>query len=154
VQDFNRRKTFQSKFRIELAKRFEHPGVIAERKRWMQPADDVQLSDPQLKSFARFLDNFFHTKLKAIRIPLLSSERAELAAQNAIIGIIDVAINDVARAIADFSLPREIGNGSNSVQVLAFEKPQRIALRNALACGNLFVKIPQFAALDKELHEI
>src|SRR5262249_42870135 len=88
--------------------------------------------------------------LKTIRIALLSRERAELATQDAVVGIIDVAINDIAGPIADHSLARQVSDRSHGVQILALEEPQRIGLGNSLACGNLVIKVPQFAPQKKK----
>jgi hypothetical protein len=120
----------------------------------MQPADNVQFRYAQMEGFAGFLNNLLNGKLKTIGIPLLSRERTKLATQNAIVGIIDVTINDIAGPVADFSLPGEIGDRSDGVQILALEQPQRIGFGNSLSGGNLLIKVPQFAALDKEPHEV
>src|SRR5262245_38692773 len=120
----------------------------------MQSAHDVQFSDSEVQSFASFLDNLFNGKLETIRISLLSSEGTELATQDAVIVIIEVTIDNVAGPIANLSLSGEVGDGSHGVQILALEKAQRIGFGNSLACGNLVVKVPQFAALNEELHEL
>jgi hypothetical protein len=65
----------------------------------MQPADDVQFSDPEAQRFAGFLDDCFDAELKAVRVPFFARERAELAAQDAVIGVINVPINDITGAI-------------------------------------------------------
>jgi hypothetical protein len=79
---------------------------------------------PQEQSLASFLHDFFDGKLEAIGIPLFAGERAELAAQDAVIGVIDVPIDDVAGAIgrrAQAHLPGKISDGANGLQILALE---------------------------------
>src|SRR5258708_6577383 len=107
-----------------------------------------------MQRFAGFLDDFFDRELKTIRIALLAGKGTELATENAVVGVIDVTIDDVAGPVADLSLSREISDSSDRVQILALEKPQPIGFGNSLPCGNLVVKVAQFAPLDKELHLI
>jgi len=120
----------------------------------MQSADDVQFRDANFQRLARFLNNFLDGKLKAVRVAFLARERAKLAGQNAIIGIIDVAIDDVARTIADFELPRKIRNRADGVQIFRLEQSQRGAFRNALARNDFVVDVAQFAALNEKIHTI
>jgi hypothetical protein len=120
----------------------------------MQATHDVQFGNSEMQRFTGLLNNLFDGKLETIRISLLASEGTELATQDAVIGIIDVTIDDVARSVTDLSLPGEIGDRSDRVQILALEKAQCIGFGNSLACGNLVVEVPQFAALNKELHEL
>ena len=90
----------------------------------MQSADDVQLRNAELERLARLLDHLRDRQLEAIRVPFLARERAELAAQDAVIGVIDVPIDDVAGAIgrrAQAHLPGKIGDGADGLQILALE---------------------------------
>ena len=154
MQNFDRRKAFQLKLRIQRSQRPQHVRVIAERQRRMQPADNVQFRNTEVQRFTCFLNNLIDRKLKTIRIALLPRKGTELATQNAVVGIVDIAVDNIARAIADFSLPCEVGDSSHGVQILALEQAQRIGFGNSRAGGNLLIKVPQCAALDEELHEI
>ena len=92
--------------------------------------------------------------MEAIRISLFPGERAELAAQNAIVRVVNVTIDDVAGPIADFSLPDHVGDCADGVYVLALEEPESFRFGDALTGDNLVVDVPQFAALDEKLHTI
>src|SRR5213080_3993085 len=114
MQDFNGRKALQLQTRVQRAQGLEHLEVITKWQRRMQAANDVQFGNPQVQRLTRFLDDLLDCKLKPIRIPLFSRERTELAAQDAIIGVIDVTVNDVAGLISALSQPRpprKIGDG-------------------------------------------
>ena len=65
----------------------------------MQSADDVQFGDAQLQRLARLVDNFLNGELEAVGVAFLLREGAELAGENAVIGIVDVAVDDVAGAV-------------------------------------------------------
>ena len=120
----------------------------------MQPADDVQFRDANLQGLSRFRDNFLDRQLKTVRVALLTRERAELARQDAVIGIIDVAIDDEAGAVvAGFFLPCKIRNRADGVQILRFKQPQRGDLGNALARDDFVVNVAKFAALNEKIHE-
>ena len=81
----------------------------------MQAADDVQFRDADFQGFARFFDDFFDGKLETIGVAFFTGKGAELAGENAVIGIIDVAVDDVAGAIADFALAHEIRDGADGI---------------------------------------
>jgi hypothetical protein len=100
------------------------------------------------------LNNFLDREHESVGIPLFSSERAELAAQDAIIGIIDVPVDDVTGPVAVFALANEIGDGAERVQVTSLEQAQGVGLVEALAGGDFVVKVAELAVLDQELHRI
>ena len=77
-----------------------------------------------------------------------------MATQDAVIRIIDVAIDDVAGAITGFPLPHEVRDGPHDIEVLRFKQSERVRLGNAFARRDLVIKVAQFAPLDKELHVI
>ena len=110
----------------------------------MQPADNVQFGDAEIQRFARFLHDFFDAELKAIRVALLARERAKLAAQDAVVRIVDVAIDDVTGAIAVFALSGEIGDGAERIQIFGFKQTQSVGFINAFACGHFLVDIGKF----------
>src|SRR5882762_8263571 len=114
----------------------------------MQSPHNVQLSDAQVERFACFLDDLLDAELKAVGVPLLARKRTELAAQDAIIGVVNVAVNDVARPVgtrAEADLPGEISDRAERIQILALEKPQRVGVRNAFARRDLVIEIAQLA---------
>src|SRR5262245_26807809 len=133
MQNLNRGETFQLQPWIQTAQCMKQVGVIAERQGWMESADDVQFGDPKVKRFAGFLNNFINRKLETIRVALFTGKGAELAAENAIIRIIDIAINDIASPVADPALASEISDGTKCIQIFGFEKPQSIDIRNPFA---------------------
>src|SRR5581483_141871 len=91
-------------------------------------------------------------ELEAVRVALLSGEGAELAAQDAGVGVIDVAIDDVAGAVAGLALAREVGDGADGIEVPALEEAQGVGFGDAFAGGDLFMEVPEFAALRKKVH--
>src|SRR6266545_103568 len=154
VQNFNGRETFQLQPCIERAQTAEHVHVITERQGRMQSADDVQLGDPDGQRLARFLDHLRNRQLEAVLVAFLAGERAELAAQDAVVRIVDVAVDDVAGATAVLALVDKIRNGADGVQVFALEKPQGVGLGNPVAGGDFVADIAQLAALQKKVHRI
>jgi len=171
VQDFNRGETFELQpwgrdgalhcpvvaarrpyLRVERSQCLEHVHVVTERQRRMQSADDVQFRNAELERLTRLFDHLRNGQLETIRVAFLARERAELAAQDAVIRVVDVAIDDVAGAVANLLLPREISDGAEGVQVFGLKQPQRVGFGNALAGGDLVLEVAQFAALDEEMH--
>ena len=73
--------------------------------------------------------------------------------QNAVIGIVDVAVDDVAGAVAGLALPRKIRDRADGVEIFGFKQPQRIGFRNALAGGDFVINVAQFASLNEKIHK-
>src|SRR5882762_6807609 len=99
---------------------------MAEGQRRMQPTDDMQFRDANLQRFARLPDDLLDGKLKAVGVAFLFREGAELAREDAVVRVVDVAVDDEAGAVAVLFRADEIGDGSKGVQVLRFKQPQRI----------------------------
>src|SRR2546423_15402528 len=139
MQDFDRREALKLQPRIEGAQTAQHRGVVFELQRWMQAADNVQFGDPEAQRLARLFDDLVQGQLETVRIALFSSKGAKLAAQDAVIGIIDVAIEDITGAVAYLGLSRKVGNRADRVKIFAFEQAQCVALGNALPRGDFVV---------------
>src|ERR1035437_10997053 len=113
----------------------------------------MQFRDAELQRLARLRHNFRDGKLKAVRVALLLRKGEELAGEDAVIRVVDVAIDDEAGAVvAGLFLPRKIGDGTEGVQVFRFKQPQRIGLGNAFARDDLVVTVAQLAALNEKIH--
>jgi hypothetical protein len=120
----------------------------------MQPADDVQLGNAKVQGLARFLNNFIDAELEAVGVAFLAGKGAEFAAQDAVGGLVNVAVDDVAGSVAHFAPASQVGDGTQGVQVLALEKAQRVGVGQASAGGDLLIKVAQVAALDEKIHRI
>src|SRR5438874_1027441 len=130
MEDFDGGKAFELEARIEFLQRAEHPGVVTEGKRRMQAADDVQLGDADTESFAGHLNDFFDRVLEAIGVPFFARKSAEFAAQDAVVRVVDVAIEDVSGALAIDAFARKIGDGADGVKVFALEEPEGVLFGN------------------------
>src|SRR2546430_14908763 len=119
----------------------------------MQPADNVQLRDAQRQRFARLLNDFVRGQLETVLVALLAREGAELAAQDAVVRVVDVAVDDVAGAAAVLALVYKVGDGADRIEVFALEQPQGVGFGNPLAGHDLVVNVAQLAALYEEVHE-
>src|SRR5438445_5245605 len=119
----------------------------------MQPADDVQFGDAQRGRLPRFLHDFIHGQLEAVLVAFLARERAKLAAQDAVVRVIDIAVDDVAGAAAVPAPVDEVRNGADRVEVFALEEPQGVGVGNPLTRNDFVVEVAQLAALNKKVHE-
>ena len=119
----------------------------------MQAADDVHFGDADFQCRTGLLHDPFDGKLKAIGIAFLARERAKLAGQNTVVRIVDVAIDDVARAVADLALPDKICDGADGVQVSRFKEPEGVGIGDAFIGDNLVVNVAQLATLNDKTHD-
>src|SRR5688572_4014733 len=154
MENLDGRKTLQVKFGTNSAQGLQHLNVITEGQGGMQAADNMQFRDPDRESFTRFLDDVIHGELKAVGVALFAGERAELAAQDAVVRIVDVAVQNVARAIAALPFPHEIRDCADGVEVFAFEKAKSIRLGNTLRRDHFFVDISKIAVAKRKRHQI
>src|ERR1051325_5979646 len=152
MEGFDGGETFQLEPRVERAQRFEHVGVIAERQRRVQSADDVQFRDAEPQRLARLLDHLLDAQLKAVLVALLAREGAELAAQDAVVGVVEVAVDDVAGAVADLAFPGEIGERAKGIEVFRLEQAQCVGLGEPFTCGHLVVEVAQRTLFQQEIH--
>src|SRR5437879_8676831 len=120
----------------------------------MQSADNVQLGNAQRQRLARFLHDLVSAQLEAVFVAFLAGERAELAAQDAVVRIVDVAVDDVAGAAPILALVHKIRDGADGVEVFALEQPQGVGLGHPFAGDHFVVEVAQIAALEKKVHRI
>jgi hypothetical protein len=118
----------------------------------VQPADYVKFRNSKVQRPLRLLHDFLHRELKSVRVSLLPGKGAELAAQDAVVRVVDIAIDDEAGAIARLSLPGKVRDGAQRVEVLALEEPQRLGIGYPLSVGDFPMDVAQFAVLNKKVH--
>ena len=79
---------------------------------------------PLAECFPHGVDDFVDRVFKSMRIAFLRGEGAELAGEHADVGVVDVAIENVGRDVAVFSLPHGAGHDPESVEVIRSVKLQ------------------------------
>src|SRR5579863_753900 len=109
----------------------------------MQAADDVEFGDAEFKGVAGFFDDFFDGKLEAVGIALFAGESAELATENAVVGVVDVAIDDVAGAITVFAAALDIRDCAEGVEIGGLEELLGVSVGDSLAGVDFGINVPQ-----------
>src|SRR5207249_11858572 len=112
----------------------------------------VQLGNAKRQRLPRQFDHFVRAILETIGVALLAGKGAELAAQNAVIGVVEITVENIAGAVAHFLLSAKISDGAERIKVFAFKQPQRVRFGDAFARDHLFKDVAQLAALYKEAH--
>jgi hypothetical protein len=117
----------------------------------MQSADDVQFRDAELQGFPRLFNDLLDGQLEAVGVAFLARERAELARQDAVVRVVDVAVDDVAGAVANFfgtPGPRWRRRRSNpSIQTAGAHRPRKCVRRRPPCRTGRAI-----AALNEEIH--
>src|SRR5205085_10031814 len=67
-----------------------------------------------------------------------------LAAQDAVIGVVDVGIDDVGGAVADLASAGDVRKSAEGVEVARAEETQGFVFGEAFACDRLVVEVAQF----------
>ena len=152
MQDLNRRERLQMQFGIERLQRPQHLDVVVPLERRMQPANDVNLRDAQLERLLRLLDHLRQVVFVRARVAPPPIKRAKIAVEDADVGVIDVAIENVIRHVAVLALAHSVGHRANRGQILRAVQPQTIVLGDALCRLHLLVDVPQLRPLDQFVH--
>ena len=101
--------------RAQFTQKLEIPIFFQAR---MEPADHVHLRDSKAERFSHHADNFVNRVFKGVCIALLRGESAELAGEDANIGIIDVTIVNVGGVVAVLSLAHDVGDHAKRVKIV------------------------------------
>ena len=109
----------------------------------MQTADDVKFGDADGERGAGFFDDLFGAELPAVGVAFFAGERAELAAQDAVVGVVDVGVDDVGGAVADFALAGDVGKGAEGVNVFGIEKAEGFVVGEPFACDGFVVEVAE-----------
>src|SRR5258708_23243919 len=124
MQNLDGSETLQLQSFIERPKRRQHFGVIREWKRRMKSTHNVKFSDSQRQRLPRHFDDLLGGILESVGVAFLSGKGAELAVQDAVIRVIDVAIDDVAGPPAILALAGSAGQSAQRIDFFALEQPQ------------------------------
>jgi hypothetical protein len=114
----------------------------------------VEFGDADGQRFARFLDHLGNRELEAIGVAFFAGEGAELAAEDAVVRVVDVAIEDVGGVVSAFAGADEIGDRTDGVEVFAVEKAEGVVFGNALAFDDFVVEIAEFAVAEGKVHAV
>jgi hypothetical protein len=106
----------------------------------MQPADHVHFGNPAGERFPDRLDDFIGGMFESMGITLFCRESAELAGEDADIGVIDVAIEDIGGDVAVLPFPHRAGHDAEGVKIARAIKGERLLLVDALV-GSIFSAI-------------
>src|SRR5438270_4228125 len=118
MANLDRGKCFDVKLRIKSAQLLHKIEIPVFFQCGMQPADHVHLRHSEAERIAHHADDFVNRVLKGVCIALFSGESAELAGEQANVGVIDVAIVDISCVVAVLSLTHNVGNYSEGVKIV------------------------------------
>ena len=104
MEDLDRGKTFEGQSGAQFAKGLNHIHVIRERKRWMKPADNVDFGNSPGQSLTDALDDLFHRQFKPIAVSPFSGKGTERTVEDAVVGVVDVAVDDIRHSVSVQSL--------------------------------------------------
>ena len=114
----HRREGLHKEISIERTQAADQIQVPLGFERGMQPSHHVDLRHAVFESRPHFFHDLIHGELEGVRLPLPGAKRAELARQNAVIGIIDVLIVDIRGDISILPFADHIRDGPQAVQIL------------------------------------
>jgi len=118
----------------------------------MQTTNHVYFSNPEAACFSDSADDVVDGSFEGMDIAFFGGERAELAGENADIGVIDVAIQDIGSVVAILLFAECIGDNSERVEIVRAVEIESIDLRNALPGLNFIGDWPKFFWNKQEVH--
>src|ERR1017187_4547113 len=152
MQDFYRGKRFQMQVRIQRLQRPQHVDVVVPFERWMQSAVDVNLGDAELEGFPGFLDHLWQIVFICARVSPPPIERTEIAVENADVGVIDVADENVIGDVAVLAFAHEIRHRADARRVVRSVQTRGIVLGDAPTRLDLPVDVPQLRTFYQLVH--
>ena len=91
----------------------------------MKPPNHMNFGYPKLKRLTGGLDNLGDGEFEGMRVAFSGTKGTELARKNANIGIVDVTIQDIGGAIPVYSLPDNVGDETECINVRRAIEPHR-----------------------------
>src|ERR1700726_727411 len=135
--------------RAQAAQEIEVPILFQCR---MQTTNHVHFSNPEAACFSDSADDVVNGSLEGMGIAFFGGEGAELAGENANIGVIDVAIQDIGRVVAILLFAERICDNSEGVKIVRAVEIESIGFRNALPGLNFCGDWPKFFWNKQEVH--
>jgi hypothetical protein len=133
VEDFDGGEAFELELGADGFEGGQHIGVVGEGEGGVEAADDMEFGDPDLEGFAGFLDHFIDGEFESVLVTFFAGEGAELAAEDAVIGIIDVAVDDVAGARLVALAVGEVGEAADGGDIGVLQEVECLLFGEALA---------------------
>ena len=115
---FNRSESLYVEIGIERTKAAQEVQVPILLQRRMQAANHVYFGYSKGERFRDCTDNLVDSIFKGMGVPFLGGEGAELAGEHTDVGIVDVTVVDVAGVVSIFSLPHDVGNDPERVEIV------------------------------------
>jgi hypothetical protein len=152
VEDFDGGEALQLQSRVEGFEGAEEIEVIGEGQGRMETADDMQFGDAEGEGFAGFGQHLVEGQLEAVGVAFLAGEGAELATEDAVIGVIEVAVDEVGGVGSDAAVAEFVGQGTEGVEVAGSEEGQGFLGGEALAVEESLAKGLERGALPAAVH--
>lgn len=133
VEDFDGGEAFELELGADGFEGFQHIGVVGEGEGGVEAADDMEFCDSDLEGFAGFLDHFIDGEFEAVLVTFFAGEGAELATEDAVIGVIDVAVDDIAGAGVVTLAVGEVGEAADGGDIGVLQEEEGVLFGDALA---------------------
>ena len=112
-------------------------------KRRMKPADHVHFGDAAGQRFLHRGDDLIDRAFKRVRVAFLRGESAELAGEDADVGVVDVTIEDVGRDVAVLPLAHHARHDPERIEIIGSVKLERVLFRDPLVLLDLLGDRPE-----------
>ena len=136
--------------RAQASEKFQVPFAWESR---MKAADHVNFGNPEAKRLMCCLDDLGDGQFECVRVTFPGTKRAELARKNADVGIVDVPIQDIGGAISVFSLPDDICDQPERINVGGAIEARGFVLVNSFSCHDLIADRAQFLRNESDACE-
>ena len=127
--------------RAQPAQQFEIPILL---QGGMQPADHVHFGDAEPSASSTPRDDFIDRLLESVGVALFRGESAELAGENADVGVVDVTIVDVGGVVAVLSLAHRARHDAERIEIIRSIERQSVLLGNPLPAFDFLRDRPKF----------
>lgn len=134
-------KRLEVKLRVQGAKRLQKLDIPFRGQTRVETSDHMNLGDSLLQSVARCALDLRDRHLEGVRVAPTCTERAKLAGKHANIGIINIAVEDIGRAVAVFALTDDVSDLAEGMEIVRSKQSKSLLLADPLSIEDSLMNI-------------
>ena len=136
-------KRLQVELLVQTAQRLEKFDIPFGRESRMQTSYHMDLGDSLITGTKGGGLNFRYCHLKGMRVAFACAKRAKLTGEHADIGVVDIAVENIGRAIAVFPFTNDISDLAESIQIIRAKESDGFLLADTFALEDLMINALQ-----------
>jgi hypothetical protein len=136
-------KRLEVKFRVQGAKGLQKVDIPFRRQTGVETSDHMNLGDSLLQSVARGTLDLRDRHLEGVGVAFTGTESAKLTGKHANIGIVNITVEDIGRAVAVFALTDDVGDLAEGIKIVRTKQSKSLLLADPLSIEDSLMNIAE-----------